>query len=197
MVTVPDIDRWDPEQVREVFRQTEENIRNCDTMVTRFTNLAVFETWSGNSAEAADSRVATAVKDFNNFRNESAVIGVAARKAAESIDEVKRRLEAIREGARHLGLTVTEAGTIDGPTPSPSDTTFPLFEVLAFSSKKEDLQEQLSQTSTTSRTTTPATAGDSMEARALRTAGCPSTSTTTMALSSCVRTRRSKYHLEL
>ena len=70
---------------------------------------------------------------------------MAARQAAESIDEVKRRLEAVREGARQLGLTVTEAGTIDGPTPSPSDTTSPLFEVLAFLSMKEDLQEQLSQ----------------------------------------------------
>ncbi|MDV7101384.1 hypothetical protein R4227_14955 [Gordonia amicalis] len=145
MVTVVEIDRWDAEQVREVFRQTEENIRNCDTMVTRFANLTVFETWSGDSADAAGSRVATAVKDFTNFRNESAAIGMAARKAAESIDEVKRRLEGIREGARQLGLTVTDSGTVDGPTPSPSDTTFPLFEVLEFISKKERLQEQLSQ----------------------------------------------------
>ncbi len=146
MVTVVEIDGWDAEQVREVFRQTEENIRNCDTMVTRFANLTVFETWSGDSADAAGSRVATAVKDFTNFRNESAAIGMAARKAAESIDEVKRRLEGIREGARQLGLTVTDSGgTVDGPTPSPSDTTFPLFEVLEFISKKERLQEQLSQ----------------------------------------------------
>ena len=70
MVTVADIDRWNSEQVREVFHRTQKQIAACDTMVAQFTNLSVFGQWSGQTAEAAKTSVSGTILDFTDHKEE-------------------------------------------------------------------------------------------------------------------------------
>lgn len=92
MVTVADIDRWNSEQVREVFHRTQQQIAACDTMVAQFTNLSVFGQWSGQTAEAAKTSISGTILDFTDHKDEAAVIANAAKER----DAADQRLHSAR-----------------------------------------------------------------------------------------------------
>lgn len=118
MVSFADVDRWNSEQVREVFHRTNKQIAACDTLVARFTTLSLFESWSGETAESARTSVNDTIKDFTNHKDQAAAIANAAKVAADDIDSVKRQLAAIRADAAQHSLTITSDGRVDGPLPA-------------------------------------------------------------------------------
>ncbi|MCX2966305.1 hypothetical protein [Gordonia aquimaris] len=128
--------------MREVFHQTQANIANCDTTITRFTNLSLFDTWSGRTAEASKDSISETIKDFTAHRDQAATISLAAKQAADDIDSVKAKLAGLRADAEALGLAVQPNGTVDGPTPAlwPTWTSAEQSDYLF---KKQDLQDRL------------------------------------------------------
>ncbi|AZG47169.1 BAR domain-containing protein [Gordonia insulae] len=142
MVSVGDIDRWNSEMVREVFRQTQANIANCDTTITRFTNLDVFNSWSGKTAEASKDSISQTIKDFSAHRDQAATISLAAKQAADDIDSVKSKLASIRSDANSLGLSVQPDGKVAGPTP-PLWPTWSTAQQTDYLMKKQAIQDRL------------------------------------------------------
>ncbi|WP_020109865.1 hypothetical protein [Nocardia sp. 348MFTsu5.1] len=142
MVTVAGIDRWNSEQVREVFHRTREQILACDTMVTEFTNLSVFETWSGDTATAAKESISGTIQDFAKHMEEAASIGNAAQLAADDIDKAKASLASIRADAERLSSTISPEGRVDGPLPADWDN-WDESERSEYRSAKIALQERL------------------------------------------------------
>ena len=142
MVTVADIDRWNSEQVREVFHRTQKQIAACDTMVAQFTNLSVFGQWSGQTAEAAKTSISGTILDFTDHKEEAAAIANAAKEAADDIDAVKQKLAAIRADAAAQSLTVSPDGRVDGPLPAGFDSWDTAAQSKYYAIKAQ-LQEQL------------------------------------------------------
>lgn len=105
-LTVEDIDRWDPEAVREVFHAASERAQVTLATSQSLGALTVFETWGGDAAIAAEHQLALTRQDLDAHGNEAIVVANAARTAADEIDALQRELAALRLQATRLDMAI-------------------------------------------------------------------------------------------
>jgi hypothetical protein len=106
MLTVADIDRWNADAVRTVFRAA--NARGQATLEVsqQLSSLSVFDSWEGATAEARKHTNASIRQDLDAHGNESLAVAEAAGKAADGIDHVQSELRALRHDAAELHMQI-------------------------------------------------------------------------------------------
>ncbi len=105
-LSIADIDRWNAESVREVFHAATQRAQVTHTVSSELESLSVFESWEGESAEAARHAIATTRRDLDAHGNEAVAVARAAGQAADGIDKVKADLRAVRAEAESHGLEI-------------------------------------------------------------------------------------------
>lgn len=99
-LSVVDIERWNAAGHRA---QVTQNVSR------ELSTPSVFDTWSGEAAEAARHAVAITRRDFDAHGNDAAVVANAASKAADGIEKVQAGLRSVKAGAESHGLEVDSA----------------------------------------------------------------------------------------
>lgn len=121
-LTVADIDRWDPGDVREVFHAARSRAEAAMEAADGLAQLPAFENWGGDAAEAAREAIGKTRADLNAHGEEALAVARAADQAAGGIEGVQRDLAYLREEAEGLGMaidpvtsTVVAGPGFDGP----------------------------------------------------------------------------------
>lgn len=111
-LSVADVDTWNAEDVRAVFHAArsvaESNALAAHSMVT----LSAFETWHGDAGDEAKKAANTHRRDLDSHGREALAVAMAADRAADGIEEVKRNLAALRNDAAAAGFSVDGTGKI-------------------------------------------------------------------------------------
>jgi len=137
-VSVADIDRWDPGDVREVFHATRSRAEAALEAADGIADLPAFGTWGGDAAAAAADAIDRTRKDLDAHGNEALAVAQLAKRAADDIEDVKAQLVQLRADAERLGMSVDPVGnTIE---PSPGSAGAPPIEVEL---KRAQLQPRL------------------------------------------------------
>ncbi|MGH3678205.1 MAG: alpha/beta hydrolase [Mycobacterium sp.] len=136
-VSLADIDRWDPGDVREVFHAARSRAEIAINASDGLASLPAFTTWGGDAAEAAREAIGRSRKDLDTHGNEALAVARVADKAADDIENLKRKLEQLREDASRMGMQVNAA--TNSVTPAPG-SKMPPMEVLLKTSR---LQSEL------------------------------------------------------
>jgi hypothetical protein len=105
-LTVADIDRWNPEAVREVFHVATARGQATLEVSRQLGSLAVFDSWEGQTAEARKHQNAQIRKDLDAHGNEALAVGRAADQAADGIENVQAKLRQLRADAAALHMTI-------------------------------------------------------------------------------------------
>ena len=102
-VSVADVERWDPGDVREVFHATRNRAEAAFEAADGIATLPAFGTWGGEAAVAARDANEKLRKDLDTHGNEAMAVAKAAQRAADDMEQVKSDLA-------HLKADVTAAG---------------------------------------------------------------------------------------
>lgn len=108
-VTVADIDEWSVESIREVHQAAVARSRASRDAAQGLNALAIFESWEGETADAARAAVASTGKDLEMDAVEAHVVAVAAGQAADDLAAVKNRLQVLRQKAASMDMQVDAA----------------------------------------------------------------------------------------
>ena len=104
-LSVADIDRWKPGDVREVFHAARSRAEAGQFARDGLATLPAFQSWGGVAADAAKNAVEQTRKDLDKDGREALAVAMAADRAADGIDTVKAKLQALRD-ALGDGLTI-------------------------------------------------------------------------------------------
>ena len=104
-LSVADIDRWKPGDVREVFHAARSRSEASQFARDGLATLPAFQSWGGVAADAAKNAVEQTRKDLDKDGREALAVAMAADRAADGIDTVKAKLQALRD-ALGDGLTI-------------------------------------------------------------------------------------------
>lgn len=105
-LTVADIECWDAGDVREVFHAATSRAQAVFDAADGLATLPAFETWGGESAEAAREAIGRTRKDLDAHGNEALAVANAARGAADNIERVKSELATLKADAAALGMEI-------------------------------------------------------------------------------------------
>ncbi|WP_157517026.1 hypothetical protein [Mycobacterium sp. MS1601] len=105
-VTVADIDEWSVESIREVHRAAVARSRASRDAAQGLNALSIFETWQGETADAARDAVASTGKNLEMDAVEAHVVAVAAGQAADDLAAVKNRLQVLRQKAASMDMQI-------------------------------------------------------------------------------------------
>ena len=105
-LTVAEIERWDPEAVREVFHAASARATSATEASLALATLPAFSTWGGVAADAARDALGKTRVDLDAHANEARAVAEAAEHAAEGIEKVKVDLRQLEEDAHAAGLQV-------------------------------------------------------------------------------------------
>ncbi|ANW65664.1 hypothetical protein BCA37_20735 [Mycobacterium sp. djl-10] len=108
-VTVADIDEWSVESIREVHQAAVARSRASRDAAQGLNALSIFESWEGETADAARAAVASTGKDLEMDAVEAHVVAVAAGQAADDLAAVKNRLQVLRQKAASMDMQVDAA----------------------------------------------------------------------------------------
>lgn len=109
-LSVADVDRWDAGQVRAVFHAAR-NVAESNALASQsMATLSAFQTWEGTASEEAKKAAAATRKDLDSHGQEALAVAMAADRAADGIEDVKRDLAALRSDAAAAGFTVDVTG---------------------------------------------------------------------------------------
>lgn len=112
-LTVLDIERWNPGDVREVFHAATSRAQAAHDAADGLATLPAFETWGGEAAEAAKQAIGQTRKDLDAQGNEALAVANAARSAADEIERIKSELATLKADAESLGMEIDPvAGTV-------------------------------------------------------------------------------------
>ncbi|BBX06622.1 alpha/beta hydrolase [Mycolicibacterium aichiense] len=116
-LSVADIERWDPEAVREVFHAASARSGASTDAARASEQLPAFESWGGVSADAARDAIHKTRVDLDAHAREALAVAQAAQKAAQDIEKVKIELRELKDDARGEGLDVDPAtnSVVKGP----------------------------------------------------------------------------------
>lgn len=103
-LSVEEIDRWDPGDLREVFHATRSRAEAAAEASNGIAELPAFTTWGGDAAEAAKDAVGKTRADLDAHGQEALAVARAADKAAGEIEEIKGKLARLRSRAHELGM---------------------------------------------------------------------------------------------
>lgn len=116
-LTIADIERWNPDSVREVFHAAGQRAQVTSDVSQGLGALAVFGDWQGEAAEAAHHAISTTRGDLDAHGDEAAAVAAAAAKAADDIDKVKADLQNVKNEAEAHGLDVDPVTGTVSPIP--------------------------------------------------------------------------------
>lgn len=105
-LSVADIDRWNPEAVRDVFHAANVRAGVAMTAADGLASLPAFRSWGGEAADAAREAIGKTRVDLDEHGQEALAVAKAASIAADGIEDVKNKLAALRSEAEQLGFQV-------------------------------------------------------------------------------------------
>jgi len=105
-LSVADIDRWQPGDVREVFHAARSRNEANQLASQALATLPAFQTWGGAAADAAKHSVEQTRKDLDKDGREALAVAMAADRAADGIESVKAQLQRLRDALGPAGLTI-------------------------------------------------------------------------------------------
>jgi hypothetical protein len=105
-LSVADIDRWQPGDVREVFHAARSRNEANQLASHGLATLPAFQTWGGAAADAAKNSVEQTRKDLDKDGREALAVAMAADRAADGIESVKAQLQRLRDALGPAGLTI-------------------------------------------------------------------------------------------
>jgi hypothetical protein len=105
-LSVADIDRWKPGDVREVFRAARGRAEANQLASHGLATLPAFQTWGGDAADAAKHAVGQTRKDLDQDGREALAVAMAADRAADGIESVQAKLAALRGDLDQAHLTI-------------------------------------------------------------------------------------------
>lgn len=116
-LNVADIERWDPEAVREVFRAASARSGAATEAARAAEQLPAFQSWGGVAADAAREAIGRTRADLDAHAKEALAVAQAAQKAAQDIEKVRIELRALQDDAADAGLAVDPAtsAVVKGP----------------------------------------------------------------------------------
>ena len=114
---VSDIDRWDPEAVRDVFLAAKSRGVIAQEAASGLARLPAFQNWDGKTAEAARDAIGKTRVDLNAHGEEALAVALAADQAADGIENVRKSLSDLREQAHSLHMDVDPVTSTIVPGP--------------------------------------------------------------------------------
>jgi hypothetical protein len=105
-LSVADIDRWQPGDVREVFHAARSRNEANQLASHGLATLPAFQSWGGAAADAAKHSVEQTRKDLDKDGREALAVAMAADRAADGIESVKAQLQRLRDALGPAGLTI-------------------------------------------------------------------------------------------
>lgn len=135
-LSVADIQQWSAEAVREVFHAAQQRGQAADDASAGLAELKVFQTWHGDTAEAAKHALAATRRDLDSHGEEAIAVAHAAKTAADRIEAVQAKLRSLIAEAHEHGLTVNSQTSKVEFGPDITDPTDALVHAL-------DLQQRL------------------------------------------------------
>lgn len=105
-LSVADIDRWQPGDVREVFHAARSRNEANQLASHGLATLPALQSWGGAAADAAKNSVEQTRKDLDKDGREALAVAMAANRAADGIESVKAQLQRLRDGLGPAGLTI-------------------------------------------------------------------------------------------
>ncbi|TGD87349.1 DUF4237 domain-containing protein [Mycolicibacterium sp. CH28] len=120
-LTVLDIERWNADDVREVFHAATSRAQAAFDAADGLATLPVFETWGGEAAEAAREAIGRTRKDLDSHGNEALTVANAARSAADGIERIKSELASLKADAESLGMEIDPVSDAVLPGPKVRD----------------------------------------------------------------------------
>jgi hypothetical protein len=105
-LSVADIDRWKPGDVREVFHAARTRAEANRLASHGLATLPAFQTWGGAAADAAKHAVEQTRKDLDKEGHEALAVAMAADRAADGIEAVRAKLAAVRSALEQAHLTI-------------------------------------------------------------------------------------------
>ncbi|MBB3750409.1 hypothetical protein FHT44_002870 [Mycolicibacterium sp. BK634] len=117
-LTVQDIERWNAGDVREVFHAATSRAQAAKDAANGLATLPAFQTWGGESAEAAKEAIGQTRKDLDAHGNEAHAVANAARHAADEIERIKSELATLKADAEALGMEIDPVSGTVVPGPS-------------------------------------------------------------------------------
>jgi hypothetical protein len=109
-LSVADIDRWQPGDVREVFHAARSRNEANQLASQNLATLPAFQSWGGVAADAAKHAVEQTRKDLDKDGREALAVAMAADRAADGIESVKAQLQRLRDALGPAGLTIDPVG---------------------------------------------------------------------------------------
>jgi hypothetical protein len=106
VLTVADIDRWDPSAVLDVFVGAQQRAAVAEDASHGLGQLSAFDTWGGSAADVARASVGTTRVDLDAHSREAMVVAQAAKVAADDVERVKAHLAQLRSDAESLGMEI-------------------------------------------------------------------------------------------
>ncbi|MCG5433561.1 alpha/beta hydrolase family protein [Mycobacterium sp. MYCO198283] len=137
-VSVADIERWQPGDVREVFHATRNRAEAAFEAADGIASLPAFGTWGGDAAAAAKHANEALRKDLDAHGNESLTVAKAAQRAADDMQQVKNDLATLQAEAVTKGYQIDPATSRVVPGPRPPSA--PMIVAIA---EMGDLQSRL------------------------------------------------------
>ncbi len=108
-LSVADIERWDPEAVREVFHAATARATSASEASSALANLPAFASWGGVAADAARDAMGRTRVDLDAHAGEARAVAQAAERAAQDIDKVKADLRRLTDDAHAARLDIDPA----------------------------------------------------------------------------------------
>lgn len=120
-VTLADIERWDPAAITTVFDAAIRRAHGTRTAAAAITELMRLLNFGGDAAAAAHAAAGHTALALDDHADECAAVARAAEQSAEEVAAIKRRLAAMRDGARENHVDINEALGTALPPPDLGD----------------------------------------------------------------------------
>lgn len=91
-LSIAEVLGWDAESVREVFLAGKDRATTTMDVSANLSVLDVFDTWGGDTAEAARSSIAITRQDLDEHARQVMEVAVAAEAAANEIENIRKLL---------------------------------------------------------------------------------------------------------
>lgn len=116
-LSVADIERWDPEEVRAVARAARARAEATSAAADALASLPAFDEWEGSAADAAREAIERTRRDLSAQGAQAQAVAQAADLAADSIAAIQSALAGLKAEAAAYGLEIDP--TADRVVPIP------------------------------------------------------------------------------
>jgi len=136
-LSLADIQRWDPEEIREVAEAAAARARTSRETAQELRNLSVFTTWKGDAAEAAQDAMNRSSTRLELSAQDSFKVAVGAGRAYEEAQAVTKEVRDILAFAAEA--PPVEVNTFTNTVLPPDTTGWEPEEVAKLAAKISDL----------------------------------------------------------